>query len=1843
MLFRNRRVAQATACYLLLQITSSLLFPTVSLAMMGPSQPEFVSYDAPGATDMVDLATGDFSYRLPVLDVPGPERSFSLPLAYSAGIQLEQEASWVGLGWTLNPGAIARSVNGYPDDANADQISTTFYKDIQRGWTGGIPGVLDLGWNSISGHSGAVSFLGLQGYTWDEDGISGSETVGITHNYRTGEIKADPAKMAAAAATIASLGTVPPGAVGASIGNRIASTVIGTAAQGSLGGTVGFNNQPIREVSNHAFSQDYWDYYNTSSTESAFGSLWFGNMHANAFNDQNVQDKSSPSFGPDIYATPQATSASKAKLFFYQRQVNQTRSGKKANITYETAADIYQDGSSKTTDDVNQYKINFDGTKYRESGRRPISIAHDNFRVMGENVTGSIRPYRLDVGNVAYPKLGVSLSNLSSYTDYNSIQHYKYQVVPFLSPSAYRPGFRYENSISNGYTYHKYTPTNGNEAVGFNINPTTSSSGTTSLTITDPRLDVAKNTANAANTAIEAARKGLRNTYDNNTYAWDRQLVQGRHVKWYSNRDIINMTRNPGLFPDNSFLEFGTKSTSNTEGYGGNFRFRGPLPPEGIGAFAVTAEDGTTYHYSLPVYQFQTYQEANEVWAPTTIGGLGKSTRQEGLPGLQQTGVSGFPTPSGARATAWLLTAITSADYVDRNNSGTVDASDWGGWVKFDYGQFSSQYKWRQPYIGNSYSDEDNTIKNQGFTEGYKQTYYLNSISTRSHTALFIKSVRQDGRGHFTPAGTASHLGIDERVPASALRLDEVILLDNATLSKLSTAGGINTPADPNQVPALTTATSAQFGPYTDGPMSGAGDIMDNVFDTHDLDGDSRIRKFVEANALKRVRFNYDYDLCREVPNSFTCLPNDPSTLPPMDEAHMATNRSGKLTLKSVSFFGPTINNTPTKIIPDFSFSYEKPAVSVGVTNPAYARDKWDAFGMYNSAGRYDVTSHHSQRSDYAAPWTLTQITDPLGGTTDIAYERDEYAHVSEFGTTRVHLSSTGCSAYTVGLDNNFNGLLTSAIKQGQTIYLTGVISYRQNSANYTKNYKNFPAQVATVTNSQLTLTDNSNPALLFGLPCSTITSTAFDVAVANNVTGGDIRVAAITTKDGTNSYQTRYKYTVAATSENAGFNSAGVLAQEPPFLNRFDQSFYGVADYPVTPVLYSQVSVLSGQFRNDADDDYTTRKVYSFFTPTSGMVQDANPKWKQATPYTNYGLDDKWKIPVVVADNQTIVDIGKVGQLQQVASYNRLGQQELATSFAYSSSIPNADGVPNQGHYTEGVLNNERVESEYRINRSTKEYVPTVMVGSRTTRKGVSTSVNNVLYDFYTGQVLETASTNSLGKVLHSRSLPAYTLPGNASMSAKGDNATNKHMLVQSAASYAYIEVPNAPAYDPLNPLNPATSHVVSAAVQTWKAGWSNYREPDASGTYQDVTGQTPVWRPSATYTWQSPVLDTDGSFKNFAPFNWTGASDSHWQKTGETVRYDHYSHPVEARDMNGNYVAQKQGYDQTKSLVSASNARYTEIAYSGAEDQLTVGSSVQFGGEVLAGGTLVPVTNGPVHTGFYSLQLAAGQKGFLYRAQVGKDIDAAKTYRLNVWTNANASDSKLYVSLNGSRIAASSATTAKKAGAWSLLSLLYTVPSSANGQTLEFGCVNDGTVPTNFDDFRLSPLLATITSRVYDPRTNQVLYSLDNDNLFTRYEYTPTGRLKRVYQEVLDGTSTSASAQKLVKEYEYNYARLYFPTWVSQVYRCQTDAQGNYTGYEERQVIDINPLNQTPTAAKWEPNSYSSNCRNCPPAGTVLDSWCTDEQEQDGRYIYHIYTSTADGNCGTYLDESMGSGSCN
>src|SRR5476651_1622214 len=117
---RQRKIAIT----LLFIFGSNLLAPSLLYALTsGPTQPETKGFQPAGVSDMVDLSTGDFKYNIPLLDIDG----YPINLNYQSGVGMDDEASWVGLGWSLNPGAINRQLRGLPDDMAGDSVTTEQY------------------------------------------------------------------------------------------------------------------------------------------------------------------------------------------------------------------------------------------------------------------------------------------------------------------------------------------------------------------------------------------------------------------------------------------------------------------------------------------------------------------------------------------------------------------------------------------------------------------------------------------------------------------------------------------------------------------------------------------------------------------------------------------------------------------------------------------------------------------------------------------------------------------------------------------------------------------------------------------------------------------------------------------------------------------------------------------------------------------------------------------------------------------------------------------------------------------------------------------------------------------------------------------------------------------------------------------------------------------------------------------------------------------------------------------------------------------------------------------------------------------------------------------------------------------------------------------------------------------------------------------------------------------------------------------------------------------------------------------------------------------------------------
>jgi hypothetical protein len=108
---------------LAIKLLLDAILPSMALALTsGPAQPEMQGFQPIESSNLVDLFTGDFKYNIPLCEIGG----YPLNINYQSGAGVEDEASWVGLGWTLNPGAINRTTRGIPDDFRGDTIKRQF-------------------------------------------------------------------------------------------------------------------------------------------------------------------------------------------------------------------------------------------------------------------------------------------------------------------------------------------------------------------------------------------------------------------------------------------------------------------------------------------------------------------------------------------------------------------------------------------------------------------------------------------------------------------------------------------------------------------------------------------------------------------------------------------------------------------------------------------------------------------------------------------------------------------------------------------------------------------------------------------------------------------------------------------------------------------------------------------------------------------------------------------------------------------------------------------------------------------------------------------------------------------------------------------------------------------------------------------------------------------------------------------------------------------------------------------------------------------------------------------------------------------------------------------------------------------------------------------------------------------------------------------------------------------------------------------------------------------------------------------------------------------------------------
>ncbi|NVN18058.1 hypothetical protein GUA46_06880 [Muricauda sp. HICW] len=1729
----------------------------------GPGSPEAASFEPVDATDMVNLATGDLSYVMPLLNVPSPEGGYPLALSYHAGIGLDQEASWVGLGWNINPGAINRSVAGVPDDWLETKKYTMLYNDI--------------------GVHKSISFGGT--------GIIMGLSVATQYNYSS--FKATGGETTRNFSNTSSIGLPGVGGVSTYIG----TDGIGIGAYGSFGigkndafdlnaGAFLFQSFKGEGLSGNVSLGASKGFFGTGMTLSSNGSLSsslsIGGMNllsSEASNlDGSVHSKDLSSFK---FKTPQFLpfslnfSYKKTKYWIFDASYatyNGALYAGKIEDTYQNTVAYRQLG-------IDAYESLYEAdTKEQLRNSNFSFINYDSYGITGQGIGGTMAPKILEEGTLIMPKTTLRTKTTGG------------KQVPESSTWYYKPedgAKNFSKSIDQG-NVHFYFENEYTSALQVG-------SGIWNIPLLNMD-DIHPTEYSTVAKSFDDSSLIDGQLYDSYNEENER-IRKGRYVETFTNEQII---QNESLI-----------ITPSADGFDRNPVI---LPSEGIGAFKVTALDGKTYHYSLPVYSRVEFSRVANV----------DDNMDDKFYEEQQ---------FEPYATHWLLTAVTGPDYIDKNGNNKVDEEDYGYWVDFEYGKWSDGLAWRTPSFG--VHTDGNT---KSYSWGIKEVYYLDKVKTRTHTALFIKGEREDNKSYaaqisdgdepkyyYLPSDRTyiadvddnmhlqgAHLNIEigdlnpnlyyckshfwfkaELEEQKSLRLEKIILLKNSEAENIKKSNII----DPDATLAGIISAEARVSlyylwgedlGYNEEQLipinSWHGEFYNKTLNTNDIDWET-----VTPKSLKTIEFNYDetYPLGRETDGNIE-LP-------------------GKLTLNSVS----TLGKGGVQLIPPYKFDYY-------AKNTVFDKDDIDDWGYYKNQ---------------AMMYSLNRITTPLGGSIDITYENDSY--VNEYASPTTYFSH--------GLEFRFGGTANGP----------KTLSFRNDpeiDEKYHVNFKDFfeagESTEIDVTYWHYTHTESNwigdfadknclvqevgEDLVVFSLPvknkvwgrefenCQQKEWAFYDNEFGDVVNqtsewlpskdenscerpaegdyrarytifaqkeplniaeGGGIRVKKIEMASDAYSAKTVYSYT---NPDNIG---SGVTSYAPSKRNR---SVPYISEMPNPMVIYEHVTTE----KLDANDNLVYKNSYQFNVPKPLQYTQNGVLVENAFEIKR--LQDENIIDVSLNEEDVDMNFSKfevkdfsssIGRLVQSTEYNSENQQvyKVENSYMPQSSFFNQGIIKESFNSYKQIWDNPFKDS-YIMTSSSKEKIPNVLLATSITRNGYTSQQQFLKYDFYTGQVIETSAVLSNGKQVKSTIYPAYhRYPA---MGSKVDNPSNKNMLAQEAATYHLLN-------------DNDNWEVLNASINTWRDWGEN------------------IWRKHKTYRWNGE-MSADGFYLDFDQenddnFNWQttlGGDDqtnSDWEQISEITQYNDFSSPLEVMDINGNLAATKMGYGDSKT-IAVSNAGYNETFYSGAEDDDGQGN---FGGGVGKGNASKATDT---HTGSNSLLISNGGSGFEVTVN---HSEPAKTYKISLWSK-KAHYHNVRVNVEGENIDFNpdEIITAEQ---WVQLNFYAKMPS---GTPVSVTSVNGNVV---VDDFRLHPVASSMTSYVYN-EWDELTDILGPNNLATKYEYDEAGRLVRIYSEVLDVDGQLSGGFKKVKEYAYNYKpsndaynQMSLNLGVQDFNANNTNVVANVSGgsgqfeYQwsvkycqdpDPQDPTVCPGNLQPTFGNWTPQNTLPITTDC--NGTRAVYWC-------------------------------------
>lgn len=979
---QTSRGTRSISWFLLLLFTWSTFQPTLSYAG-GPTQPEAAAFTPIGVTDMVDPFTGDFTYNIPLMDIEG----YPINIAYNSGASMDQEASWVGLGWNLNAGAITRNLRGLPDDFNGDQVEKTlstkpnFNINIDAGLTaeiagfnlsnvgggGGLSVGVGMGFNNYTGYSSSVSigpsfdfgkFLGgnlTAGFSLSgssENGASFAPNVSLS--YKESKSMQQDIKRTG---TIGTAFNSRAGLQQLTYGFSASKINYKTQNFNILGHNIALRTGEAGSTSasaGGAFSFGLAEYLPTP-LHSKFGASASFKMNVSgslfAFDGQgNIGVSMSTSWIPDANKTMQVPSY--GYMFFENGQRSTSNQ-----------LDFNRDNDQA----FSKYSVNL-----------PSAFqTYDVFSVQAQGTGGSFRAMRNDVGYVFDPistttdvgadvGLELGFGNLTDIGVDIEIPITFTANGPWTDNNAAIQGLTFKSS-----GFGKIVPSYGmieagESSVSRDDLMTSQFNGTEPerLSMTGgawfPRLN---------NSLVQSS--GIKNITRNQ-----------RSVREYSNNQLYFLSRAEveaglGVIPYNSTILYsGAK-------------------PYHIGEITQLGTDGRRYVFALPAYNhFQedvTFAAGDGLYSND---GIDYSEDQSGLlNGISSTdastsnsrGIDHYynATRTPAYAHSFMLSAVLSEDYIDSDNTAGPSANDFGSYVKFSY-KSVKDFEWRTPIQADAaYYNEgmrsDRTDDKGSFVHGKKDLHYTEKIETKNCVAIFDFEARKDGR------------------------------------SANGRLGGIN-PADAQSMLLLKSITLYSKPDYN-----------------------ANIANLANATPIKQVVFNYDYSLCRHYPGNNENASSDLTKggKLTLKEIQFTYQNSKKMKYRSYKF---SYGSAGTRSNPDYHIkgsdrwgTYKEPISSSlsenSITTP-----------LNNSDYPY-AEQDPAKANESANAWNLVRIELPSGGELNVTYESDDYGFVQHkkaaqmFQIVGVYYADNSHTSIMTGTNAQFASLVSGSDKNGGLLF----------------------------------------------------------------------------------------------------------------------------------------------------------------------------------------------------------------------------------------------------------------------------------------------------------------------------------------------------------------------------------------------------------------------------------------------------------------------------------------------------------------------------------------------------------------------------------------------------------------------------------------------------------------------------------------------------------------------------------------------------------------------------------------------------------------------------------------